>query len=298
MNTRFWVAWFPLSFNQSIDWKKREKIFPWLKELGLDALELQMTYGPRTKKETCSLYKQLATDFWIKLSVHSAYYIVLTSSEKAKIDQSIDTLQRTFELAHILWAKEIILHPGPLYWKEEDIIKNIFIENLTTCMKYIGETDIGLYIESAWKVWQLWSTQDILEISSLIDWVHPCLDFGHIHARTLWTLENIKNVQLLKQDILHFLHRFPEKNIHFHYTPIHYWPRWEIQHRAIDDVYPEIEQISLFENTNQWEKFFHPRPNVIAELLSEIPRSFTVISETHNSQEIWAQTLKKLFWMK
>lgn len=295
MQTRFWVAGFPLAFTTSTEGKKREKIFPWLKSLWLNALELQMTYGPRSKKETCELYRQLSEEFGIKLSVHAAYYIVLTSSEEAKISQSIDTLKRTFQLSEILWAKEIILHPGPLYGKDESEIKKRFIENTHRCMKEIWNTDIWLFIETAWKVGQLGSIQDILEISSIIPGVHPCIDFWHVHARTLGTLSKIENIHNLEDEIKNFLKNSPEKNIHFHYTPIHYWPRWEIQHRAIDDYYPEEEQINIFWTWDTAEKYFHPRPEPIWDLLKNIPREFTVISETHNSQEKGALALKEIY---
>ena len=137
MQTKFWVAGFPLAFTGLPEGKKRENIFPWLNNLGIDALELQMTYGPRSKKETCELYRRLSLEFQIQLSVHSAYYIVLTSDEKDKIRQSIDTLKKTFELSKILWAKWIVLHPWPLYKQDESEIKKTILRKYL----YVHEWD-------------------------------------------------------------------------------------------------------------------------------------------------------------
>ncbi len=293
---RFWVAWFPLWFTQSPDWKKRAKIFDWLSSLNLDALELQMTYGPRMKSETCELYRELAWNLWIRLSVHAAYYIVLTSSEASKIQQSFDTLKRTYELAYILGAKEIVLHPWPLYKIKDEIIKEKFIENMLQFFQSMWKTDIWLYIETAGKIGQLGSVNDIFEISSYLEWVHPCLDFWHIHARTLWTLDKKENIQALESQILDFLIKFPEKNLHFHYTPIHYGCRGEIQHRAINDSYSDEERKYILPLWKHDADIFHPRPDAIVSLLRNIPQNCTLISETHNSQEIGAQTLKQLYF--
>ena len=56
----------------------------------------------------------------------------------------------------------------------------------------------------------------------------------------------------------------------------------EIQHRALSD----IDGVS--------NKPFHPRPEPVAAGLAGLPGRFTIISETHNSQEMGAIRLKNL----
>ncbi len=295
--TRFGVAGFPPAFSRSGFRKNRVDILRWLAELGLDACELQMTYGPRTRAETCREYRALANEMGIRLSVHAAYYIVFTSEDAIKVEQSRDTLMRTFELAAVLGAQEIVLHPGPLYAANSAGVLARCIDNLGSFMQGIGKTEIGLFVETAGKVGQLGSVEEILSLAAAIDGVHPCVDFGHVHARTLGSLEAPDSIHSLVQTLGEFIAARPEKQLHFHYTPIHYGVRGEIQHRAIGDRYPPVESPSLFGGLRVGEGsedgLYHPRPNAVASALRYLPGDFTVISETHNSQEEGALALQK-----
>lgn len=296
---RFGVAGYPLAFTEGPDGKDRSKIFEWVSKIGLDAVELQMTYGPRTKPEKCIEYKALADALGIRISVHAAYYIVLTSGDKEKISRSIDTLNKTYELTDLLGGKEVILHPGPFYGGDEDEVYARFADNAAKFIDQLGSTDIGLFIETAGKVGQLGSVDQILSLSQQIEGIHPCIDFGHVHARTLGTLENADNIFALCDQIQYYLNKNPSKRAHFHYTPIHFGLRGEIQHRAVDDRYPEPPQKDLFGEAAVGESsedgLFHPRPDPVAEALRKLRGDFTVISETHNSQEIGAKTLKRIY---
>ena len=109
--------------------KDRLKIFEWLKAIGLDAFEAQMTYGPRSTLENCRAIRALSNDFNIKVSIHAAYYIVLTSSDPVKIRRSIDTLKKTFELADVMGVSEVVLHPGPNNSYEPQKIFDTYAEN-------------------------------------------------------------------------------------------------------------------------------------------------------------------------
>src|SRR6056297_1667583 len=135
----FGVAGYPLGFTKNHSNSKRYQIFKWLNDLNLDVLEVQMTYGPRMKKEKCKRYKKLADEFGIRLSIHGAYYVVLTSSEKKKVDQSIETLKKTFELADILDTKIVNIHPGSMYGEgPEDPTKRL-IQNIRRFFDEVGK---------------------------------------------------------------------------------------------------------------------------------------------------------------
>jgi len=293
---RFGVAGYPLAFSNSSLKKDRMKIFEWIKSLNLDAFEAQMTYGPKTSVENCKLIKSLSKDFNVTVSVHAAYYIVLTSKEKDKIRRSIETLKKTYELADIMGADVIVLHPGPLYGEDSRIVFDRLSENLELFFNEIGNSHIGLFLETAGKKGQLGSVEEIIKLSNQFNGCFPCFDFGHIHARTggsLSTPESIDNLfkTFNKYDLFN-----TKKRIHFHYTPIDYGPKGEITHKAIDDIYPISNQQTLnFFNDAPKDNLYHPRFEPIIKNFSQIKSNFTVISETHNSQEIGAMSMKNLY---
>ncbi len=297
---RFGVAGYPPAFGKTPYRRDRLKILNWLSTLGLNALELQMTYGPRTKADVCREYRKIAEDLGISISVHASYFIVFTSSDPAKLERSRDTLKRTYDLCGVLGADVVVLHPGPLYGEESSLVLRRFIDNLASCFDDIGPTETGLFVETAGKVGQLGSVDEILQVCSAVQGVFPCIDFGHVHARTLGTLESSIAVNDLFAQIESYRKRRPSGRIHFHYTPIHYGPRGEISHKAISDRYPSMAQMALpsLDNNNplrSGDGFFHPRVEPIAKGLRALAADCTVISETHDSQEEGALALKEAF---
>lgn len=288
----FGVAGYPLAYTQTPYKNDRTRVFEWLRGIDLDAFEAQMTYGPKTSVENCALIKSLSSDFNIKISVHAAYYIVLTSSDKLKIQRSIETLKKTFDLAYLMGADVVVLHPGPYYGENPKEIYNILEQNLNEFFYEIGQSEIGLFLETAGKKGQLGSVDEILGLSKSIKGCFPCIDFGHVHARTCGGLG-------CEYDIDRLFDKLNDDNvfnnrIHFHYTPIDYGPQGEITHKALDDEYPTSPQQSLFENSSK-AGVYHPRFERIVENLKKTDASFTVISETHNSQEKGAMALKQYY---
>jgi deoxyribonuclease-4 len=295
----FGVAGYPPAFNQSKYRRDRMAISQWISEIGLDAFEMQMTYGPRTTAENCVEHRRLAEQADIKISVHASYFIVFTSDDATKIAQSNDTLKRTYDAANLLGATTVVLHPGPLYGASGRDPLDRFIENAGRCLDEIGKTDIGLFVETAGKIGQLGSVDEILEICRHLDGTFPCVDFGHVHARTLGSLEEPKAIDSLVDQLVSFIESRNNPRIHFHYTPIHFGPRGEIQHRAIDDRYVPLPQRNMFGLHGPGEAsgdgFYHPRVDPVGRALQRIPIDCTVISETHDSQETGAMALKQAF---
>lgn len=279
---RFGVGGFPLAFTDRPEAKDRSAVFAWLRSIGLDAIELQMTYGSRMTADQGRRYRALAMADDIKISVHGSYYIVLASPDPAKVLRSVDTLWRTYEQADILGAREIVLHPGSLYGASEADAARRFTENLERFMVRLGKTDTSLMIETAGKVGQMGSVDMILDVAATVKGVGPCIDFGHVHARTLGGLETPDAIAHVFEKIDTFQRVNPDTPTHFHYTPIHYGPRGEIQHRALSDT------------DSGSSKLFHPRPEPVAAGLAGLSGRFTIISETYNSQEKGAIRLKSL----
>jgi deoxyribonuclease-4 len=296
---RFGVAGYPPAFNKTPYRRERLKILNWLSELGLDALELQMTYGPRTSVEVCREYRKMAEDSGITLSVHASYFIVFTSKDPAKLERSRDTLKRTFDLCSALGADVAVLHPGPLYGEDPAVVLDRFIDNLGRCVVGLGQSETGLFVETAGKVGQLGSVEQILRICDAIPDVFPCIDFGHIHARTLGTLGTDSAIRSLFQMLGNQCQGRPRTRLHFHYTPIHYGPRGEISHKAIHDRYRPEAQMTLAcldeDPLRTSEGFYHPRFEPIGKGLRSVGLDCTVISETHDSQEEGALALKGAF---
>jgi len=287
---RIGVGGYPPVYDKTPFRKNRMNIFEWLRSLDLNAFEAMMTYGPRTPAQSCLAMKNLSEEFDIKISVHAAYYIVLTSSEKDKVARSMDMLKRTFELADIMGANTVVLHPGSLYKKASEEVTEILGNNVSDFFNQIGKTNVGLFLETAGKKAQFGSVEEILSVTSVVEGAYPCIDFGHVHARSGGGLKDDRAIDKV------FL-TLSENNVfnegnraHFHYTPIHYGMKGEIQHRKIDDVYSREEAITS-SDMNQTGQLYSPRYDRIIENLAKLSLPVTIISETHHSQEKGAMAM-------
>lgn len=274
----FGVAGYPPAFFESPYKKDRLQIFAWLKGLGLDALELQMTYGPRTTPENCRLLRAQAEKYGITLSVHASYFIVLSSADEVKLARSMETMWKTYELAEILGAKKIVLHPGPLYKEDPAKVLARTRRNTERFLKRYKKRKATLYMETAGKMGQLGGLEEILSLCKGLEGVAPCIDFGHLHARSCGGYKTAKEIQ----EVFVVLKKagYLPGGAHFHYTPIHYGPRGELVHRKLADKREDGTP-------------YGPRPEMVAKLLKEYKVSGTVISECHDSQEEGAMVLKK-----
>jgi len=289
---RIGVGGYPPAYDKTPFRNNRMKIFEWLRSLDLSAFEAEMTYGPRTPVESCRMMRNLSHEFDIKISVHAAYYIVLTSSEKDKVTRSIDMLKRTFELADIMGSETVVLHPGSLYKRTSKEITEILGNNVSDFFSQIGRTNVGLFLETAGKKAQFGSVEEILSITNFIDNTYPCIDFGHVHARSDGGLRDDKAIDNVFS-VLTENGTFAKGNrAHFHYTPIHYGAKGEIQHRKIDDVY-SLQDAITSSDMKQTGQLYFPRYNRIIENLTKLSIPVTIISETHNSQEKGAMAMRE-----
>lgn len=290
---RFGVAGYPPAFNKSIYRKDRIRILNWLSDLGLDAFEIQMTYGPRTKPETCAEYRRLADHLGIKISIHASYYIVLTSPDAEKVARSIETLERTFQLAEVLGADTVVLHPGSYYGNHSEVAKEILIESLNSFFSRTKSKEIGLFLETAGKLGQFGSVEEILDVCTEVDGSYPCIDFGHVHARSQGQLRNQSEIDNIIAGVERYLMVDATRRVHFHYTPINYGPRGEIGHKSLTDKYPTDMQMSLL--NEKADEYYLPRYEPIIDSIGEANISCTIISETFNSQEEGALAMKTYY---
>ena len=198
---RFGVAGFPPNFFASALKKNRENIFQWLEELDLDWIELQCTRGVKMKAEQAHLYRNLAANHGIGMSIHGPYFISLASGDPDVVARSRDRLIQCFELATQLQTDRIIFHPGYFPGETADdrrLAVNQIVQELNK-LKHDVPSGVHVYPETAGKNSQIGSLDEIIEICERVDYAKPCIDLAHIHAfehGCLWNAHDISDVFL------------------------------------------------------------------------------------------------------
>ena len=291
---KFCVAGFPINFFNSKYGKKRENLFTWIEEIGLDGIELQCTYGIRMKEEQANLYRELAKSHNLILTIHAPYYISLASKNEDVVERSKLEIKKAFELAKILDVKRIIFHPGAGYGKtskdRQDGLKRL-IDALNSIKNDIDTEHIKIYPEIGGKVNQLGSLDEIIEICKKVDYARPCIDLAHLHARELGSMNSKDKIVDVLKKIESELGRNTLEETHFHVYPVDYTDKGEKIHKAFGEK-KEDSQLSLFEEDNE----YMPKAQDYIAAIKEMGIEPITICEAHNTQDIGALLMKDLYF--
>ena len=291
---KFCVAGFPLNFFYSPYGKKRENIFKWINEIGLDGIELQCTYGIKMKKEQALLYRELAEKNNLIITIHAPYYISLVSIKPEVVERSKLEIKKAFELADILGVKRIIFHPGAGYGKTEENRKvglDRLINALNSIEDELDTKNIKLYPEIGGKINQLGNLDEIIEICKKVKYTRPCLDLAHLHARELGSLNSKEKIVEVLKKIESELGREILEETHFHVYPVDFTDKGEKVHKAFGDK-KEDSQLSLFVNDDE----YMPKAEDYIGAIKELDLTPVTVCEAHNSQDVGAKLMKDIYF--
>jgi len=294
---QFGVAGFPPNYFESDLRRKRENVFLWLKQLHLDWIELQCTRGVRMKLEQAHLYRRLAEQYGIGISIHGPYFIALASGDRDVVSRSRKRVLDCFKLASELQSHRIIFHPGYFPGNSEydrkEAVHQIICE--LNALRHDVSKGVYIYPETAGKNSQIGSLDEIMEICEQVEFARPCIDLAHIHAfthGTLWDTQDISNVfnrihQRLGPEYMN--------DIHIHMYPVDFTSRGERKHKAFDDRIEESEQQSLFDPGGQRDRFYPQVEHFISAIIQARLHP-VVICEAYNTQDIGATLMKDLYF--
>ena len=228
----------------------------WLAELGLDAYEYQCGKGVNVKEDTARRIGAAAQAAGIRLSLHAPYFINLANPDPDSLQKTIGYITAACEAADWMGATRVIIHSGALMKRTRR----------EACPETMG------------KINQLGDLDEVLELCTLDERLVPCVDFGHLYARSLGKLEGHEACVRMLNRIREVLGEERARTFHSHFSKIQFTPNGgEKMHLtfAQDD--------------------FGPDP---APLMAEVARrgwSPTFICESAGTQAEDALTMKKLY---
>jgi deoxyribonuclease-4 len=216
-----------------------------LKEEGLNAMEIQFTYGVRTKLETAEEFGRLAKKNGIRLSAHAPYYINLNSLSKQTVKKSKMWIYRTAEQCDIMGAKIIAFHPGFYHKMKKKVVERNIKRHLRYALRKIEREDwdviLGLEITGKKSAWG--TIEDIVEMCKQLEGTIPVIDFAHHHARLGGGLKK-------RKDFEHLFSKYEELGndiLHCHVSCIEYTDRGERSHLTLAAKEPDYKPaIPLF----------------------------------------------------
>lgn len=222
-----------------------------LKEMGLDCYEYQCGRGVKVSDKTASAIRANAEKTGIKLTLHAPYFISLSSVEPEKRDNSINYILQSCDAAMRIGADRIVIHSGSCSKMSREEALELAKDTLTRARKQAveqGFESVHFCPETMGKTNQLGNLTEVMELCRLDDTFLPCIDFGHLNARTFGGIKSIQDYEKMLDEVENALGHDRLKIFHSHFSKIMYTePGGEKKHLTFEDEEYEPEYEPLME---------------------------------------------------
>ena len=279
------MIWFGTAGNSNsfydMGYKSTSQVPEYIKKMGINAYEYQCGRGVRINQAEAIKLKQNAGAESIRLSLHSPYYISLSSLEEEKRDNSINYILQSAQAARLIGADRVVVHSGSCskisraaaLELAKDTIKKAVIE-----LKKNNLYDIRLCPETMGKVNQLGTLEEVVELCKVDESLIPCIDFGHLNARTFGGLKTIEDFEHIFKTMKNELGEERMRSFHSHFSKIEYTENGgEKRHLTFAD------------------EVFGPNFEPVAELILKYNCSPVIICESDGTQAEDARSMLDIY---
>ena len=279
MSIRFGTAGISESFD-AVGYKNSLDIPAYTAKFGLHAFEYQCGRGVRLGLDKAAEMARRAKEADILFSIHAPYFISMSSMVEETRLKSIDYILQSCRVVRALGGRRVIFHSGSCGKQSREEALEKALDTMQRMVKAVDEAgfeDLTLCPETMGKIGQLGTLDEVLSLCSVDKRITPCIDFGHLNARTLGGIQS-------KQDYADILDRMQQvlgddraKNFHVHFSRIEWSKGGEKRHWTFADTQ------------------FGPEYKPLIELLKERELSPVIICESAGTQAEDALTMQKYY---
>jgi len=205
-------------------------------ELGLGCMEVEFVQGVKMSPEVAVSVGELAARKNVVLTAHGPYFVNLNAVERQKVHMSKERILQTARIAALFGARSITFHAA-FYLKSTPaetyaMVKRHLQEVMNTLRKEGNKVTISPEVTG--KSSQFGTLEELLQLSSEIEGILPCIDFSHWHARTGKANSYQEFLAVLDQ-VEKKLGRRGLDNMHIHLSGIAYGKKGELKHLMLQD---------------------------------------------------------------
>ena len=253
----------------------------WLAERGLDAFEYQCGKGVHVGEAAARAVGEAARAHGVQLSLHAPYFINLANPDPESRKKTTGYVLAACRAADWMGAGRVTVHTGALMKRSRrealDIARETLREVLRACDGE-GYGHITLCPETMGKINQLGDLDEVLELCQMDARLLPCIDFGHLYARSLGALEGKEATARTLDQMEAALGADRASRFHSHFSKIAFTPNGG-------------EKLHL----TFGQADFGPDPAPLMEELARRGWSPTVICESAGTQDVDALAMKELY---
>lgn len=251
----------------------------WLAGLGLNAYEYQCGRGVNVGQETARKIGGAARAHGIVLSLHTPYYINLSSGEDERREKNVGYLLQSCEAAAAMGAQRMVVHCGGVGKQSRDKALQHSRENVRMLLDALdrGGYSQTICLETMGKQSVVGSAEEVCGLVALDDRLLPCIDFGHLNARTGGRCNSYEAFAAVFDLLENGIGAERTRCLHIHFSKIEYGDKGELRHLTFADT--------------RYGPEFAP----LARLLRERQYEPTIICESAGTQAEDALTMKQLY---
>lgn len=235
----------------------------WLSGLGLEAYEYQCGRGVTVGQETAAKIGAQAAQHGIALSLHTPYYINLSSRDDERVEKNVNYILQSCRAAAAMGAQRMVVHCGGVGKQSRDrALENTRanVRDLLDAVERAGFTQT-LCLETMGKQSVIGSAEEVFDLVALDDRLLPCIDFGHLNARTCGKCGTAEEFAAVLDKMEQTIGTARARVFHSHFSKIEYGPKGEVRHLTFaDEQYgPRFEPLARELAVRGWE------PTIICE---------------------------------
>ena len=259
---------------------KASKDMPlWLKGKGLDAYEYQCGKGVSVGEATARAIGEKAAQAGIVLSLHAPYFVNPANPDPDSQEKTAGYVLAACRVARWMGAGRVVIHTGALQKRTREDALATARESFKMLRRRCddeGYEDILLCPETMGKINQLGDLEEVLALSVVTHGLLPCVDFGHLYARSLGALEGQEATARMLDRMAEILGEEKARCFHSHFSMIEFTPKGgEARHLT-------------FGQTD-----FGPDYRPLCRELARRRWSPTIICESAGTQDVDALTMKE-----
>ncbi len=207
-----------------------------IKELELEAMELEFVRSVNLNPSTAAQMHEENKDQRVMLTCHGSFFINLNGVK----DTVLASRKRILEgatMARAAGAWSITFHAAFYLKDERSIVYDRVKEQLKIIVSELQDSGNEIWVrpETTGKESQFGNLKELLQMSEELDNVMPCVDFAHLHARSVGKYNTTAEYREVLEMIEKSLGRKGLDNMHIHMSGINYGPKGERNHLNLDE---------------------------------------------------------------
>jgi deoxyribonuclease-4 len=255
----------------------------YLSRFELSHLEYECGQGVRLSTKTAGQIGENIRANGMTVSLHAPYYISLSSLESEKRDNSIKYILQSAKAVTALGGTRIVIHSGSCAKQTREEALALAIDTMKKARQVLieeGFENVVCCVETMGKFNQLGTLDEVLAICKTDETFLPCIDFGHLNARTTGGIKTKDDYKDILMSIKNELGEYAYKNFHAHFSKIMYTENGgEKKHLTFEED----------DKNNRYGPQFEP----LIELLYELDLSPIIVCESDGTQAEDARAMKK-----